>query len=96
MSEQDAAALKKKMQKKDPLFTDSVDGLPADKLKEEILRHAKHQHEVEMALKNDEEIKQAQEDLKQLKGPYTDVSKTLKEKLNYLHLILKDKQLEEN
>jgi hypothetical protein len=94
MSEQDAAALKKKMQKKDSVFTDSVDGLPAQDLKQNILLYSKHMHDTEMALKNDEEIKDIQEQLKEMKAPYTETMKMLKEKLNYLHLILKDKEIE--
>jgi hypothetical protein len=94
MSEQDAAALKKKMQKKDSIFTDSVDGLPAADLKQNILLYSKHLHDTEMALKNDEEIKQVQEQLKEMKAPFTETMKMLKEKINYLHLILKDKELE--
>jgi hypothetical protein len=94
MSEQDAAALKKKMQKKDSTFTDSVDGLPATDIKQNILLYSKHLHDTEMALKNDEDIKEAQEALKEMKAPYTETMKMLKEKINYLHLILKDKELE--
>ena len=95
MADQDPAALKKKMQKKDPTFTDSVDGLPAPELKQNILLYSKHLHDTEMALKNDEEIKQVQEELKEMKAPYTETMKMLKEKINYLHLILKDKELEQ-
>ena len=95
MADQDPAALKKKMQKKDPTFTDSVDGLPAPDVKANILVYSKHLHDTEMALKNDDEIKDLQEQLKELKAPYTETSKMLKEKINYLHLILKDKELEE-
>jgi len=95
MSEKDAAAIKKKMQKTDVTFTDSVDGLPAKDLKDNILILSKHLHETEMALKSDEEIQRVQEELKELKAPYTETSKMLKNKIQYLHLILKDKELEQ-
>jgi hypothetical protein len=94
MSEKDEASLKKKMQKDDPLFTDSVDGLPAEDLKKNILQYAKHQHDVEMALKNDEGIKDLQEQLKEMKAPYSETLKKLKQKLSYLHIILKDKEID--
>lgn len=95
MADKDAAALKKKMQKEEPTFTDSVDGLPAADIKANILIYAKHQHDSELALALDEEIQQASEDLKQLKGPYTDTIKKLKAKIKYLHLILEDKVIDE-
>ena len=94
MSDQDEAALKKKMQKLDPTFTDSVDGLTAADLKANILLYAKHQHDTDMALKNDEQIKSVSEELKELKAPYTEVQKKLKAKMQYLHLLLKDKEIE--
>ena len=95
MADQDPAALKKKLQKKDPVFTDSVDGLPAPDLKQNILLYSKHMHDTEMALKNDEEIQDVQEQLKEMKAPYTETMRMLKEKIKYLHLILKDKEIEQ-
>jgi hypothetical protein len=94
MADNDAASVKKKMQKKDTTFTDSVDGLPAADLKANILIYSKHLHDTEMALKNDEDIQRTSEELKELKAPYSETSKMLKEKINYLHIILKDKEIE--
>lgn len=94
MADQDPAAMKKKLQKKDPVFTDSVDGLPAPDLKQNILLYSKHMHDTEIALKNDDEIKDVQGQLKEMKAPYRETMKMLKQKINYLHLILKDKEIE--
>jgi hypothetical protein len=94
MTENDAASVKKKLQKKDSTFTDSVDGLSAVDLKANILIYSKHLHNTEMALKNDDEIRDMSEQLKELKAPYSETSKMLKEKINYLHIILKDKEIE--
>jgi len=95
MSDNDSASIKKKMQKSDPTFTDSVDGLPAADVKQNILIYSKHLHDTEMALKNDEEVQETAEILKELKAPYTETSKMLKSKIQYLHLILKDKEIEQ-
>lgn len=92
----DKASLRKKMQRTDPVFCDSVDGLPATDVKANILIYAKHQHDSELALSLDEEIQSTQEQLKELKAPYSEVIKSLKAKIKYLHLILEDKVLDEN
>jgi len=87
----DPAAIKKKMQKADAIFTDAVDGLLPEELKKNILVYAQHQHETQQALQNDEQITDTAELLTELKAPYNEVLKKLKEKLTYLHILLKEK-----
>lgn len=87
----DRAMLKKKVQKDNPSFTDSVDGLTVTDLEKNLLMYAKHKEDTEMALKEDEEIKDTQEKLKELKGPYSDALKALKLKMAYLNILIREK-----
>lgn len=87
----DNASLKKKLQKEDSIFTDSVDGLLPEEIKKTIVVYSQHQHDSTMALKNDEQINDTQELLKELKAPYNEVLKKLKSKIQYLHILLKEK-----
>jgi hypothetical protein len=95
MLEKDLSALKKKVQKEHPVFTDSVDGLPLKELKESVLIYSKYQHETDMALKNDEQIERVAQSLNELKAPYRDALKALKMKIQYLHLLMQDKEIED-
>lgn len=98
MNEADLKAEKFKLSKKlndlQHGFTDGIDGLNLKDLESNLLKYAKHQEETIMALKNSAEIKEAQENLKELKGPYQDALKAIKLKLAYIHLLIKDKSLE--
>jgi hypothetical protein len=87
----DTASIKKKMQKSDSIFTDSVDGLLPEALKQHIVTYSQYHHDSAMALKNDEQINDTQELLAELKAPYTETLKKLKAKLQYLHILLKEK-----
>jgi hypothetical protein len=91
MKDQDTAAIKKKMQKNDGIFTDSVDGLLPEDVKKQILLYSQHQYDADMALKNDDEINSLSEQLAEMKAPYMEVLKKLKSKIQYLHIILKEK-----
>jgi len=87
----DRAMLKKKVQKDNPSFTDTVDGLTMVDLDKNLLMYAKHKEETEMQLREDEAIKNAQEALKELKAPYSDALKALKFKMAYLSILMKEK-----
>ena len=45
---------------------------------------------VNEVLRNSKEIKDAQEQLKELKGPYSDMLKALKLKMSYIHILMKE------
>jgi len=87
----DRAMLKKKVQKDNPTFTDSVDGLTVADLEKNMLMYAKHKEDTEMALKEDDEIRDTQEKLKELKGPYNDATKALKMKMAYINILIREK-----
>jgi hypothetical protein len=87
----DRAMLKKKVQKDNPTFTDSVDGLTVTDLEKNMLMYAKHKEDTEMALKEDEEIQDIQEQLKELKAPYGDAMKSLKMKMAYINILIREK-----
>jgi hypothetical protein len=87
----DRAMLKKKVQKDNPTFTDSVDGLTVTDLEKNMLMYAKHKEDTEMALKEDEEIQDIQEQLKELKAPYGDAMKSLKMTMAYINILIREK-----
>ena len=89
--ENDSASIKKKMQKSDSIFCDAVEGLLPEDLKKHILIYAQHQHDTAQALKTDEQISNTADLLKELKAPYSEVLKKLKDKITYLHILLKEK-----
>jgi len=84
--------LKKKIAKKHPNFVEVVEGLSAADLKQSMSKYARYAVEVRMALKNDETIQNTEAALKELKGPYNDTLKALKEKMDYVYMLLKDKE----
>lgn len=87
----DKTELMKKIEKIHQGFADTVEGLPTKDLENNMLMYAKHAEDTLEALRKSKEIKDAQEQLKELKGPYSDTLKALKLKMAYLNLLIKEK-----
>ena len=87
----DRTTIEKKLEKIHHGFADTVAGLPVKDLEQNMLMYAKHLEETNEALRNSKDIKEAQETLKELKAPYSDMLKALKLKMSYLHLLMKEK-----
>lgn len=85
-------AIKDKVQKDYPEFTDSVDSLKLADLESNMLQMAKYREETEMAKKKDEELEKAKAEVKELQAPYNDALKALKLKMAYLGLLIKDRK----
>lgn len=83
--------LEKKLSKVHHGFTDSVAGLPVKELEQNLLMYAKHREDTLTALKENKDIKDTQEALAELKGPYNDMINALKLKTAYIHLLIKEK-----
>jgi len=84
--------LKKKIQKKHPNFVEVVESQSAADLKQSMSKYARYAVEVRMALKSDETIQGAEAALKELKGPYNDTLTALKEKMDYVYILLKEQE----
>ena len=82
--------IKRKVEKDLETFADVVSGMGKEELEKELFRLANYREEVELAKKNDEGLKDAQEAVKLISGPYNDSLKVLKLKSAYLHIILKE------
>ena len=86
--------LKKKLQKKDPSFTDSVDGLNIEDLKKNILILSAYREETAHFLKTNEEIKSAKEIVAELTASPNETLRILKDKLTYIHSLITEKKTE--
>ena len=84
-------AIKTKVQKKFPDFTDMADGMSLEDVKKNLSIYANYREETELAKKKDPDLKMAQEKVRFLSGPYNDTVAALKLKLSYLHLIMAEK-----
>lgn len=84
--------LKKKLQKKHPNFVEVAEAMSLQELKGSMSKYARYKVEVEQALKNDEEIVRLNETLKELKAPYRDTLTALKEKMQYIYILLKEQE----
>jgi hypothetical protein len=88
MKKEKDASPKFKAQKDYPDFCETVDRLSVEELDKRLLDYTKERQKVEDELKNKKEIIQKRDELKEMTGPYTDVQKALKVKMQYvLHLI---------
>lgn len=83
--------LKKQVQKKFPVFTDAVDGLSAKDLEGQLLHYSKHREETLIAQKEDKQLEDAKELVKELNAPYSEAVADLKLKTAYLALLIKEK-----
>lgn len=84
-------AIKKKVQKKFPDFTDAADGMALEDIKKNLSLYANYREQTELAKKKDQELEMAKERVKFLAGPYNDTVAALKLKLSYLHVLLAEK-----
>jgi hypothetical protein len=86
-------------------FIASLGGLQGDKLKEVIITMSKQLEQTQFAMEDNEEIQEMQKavdtmkemldekkaELKDILSPFTDTEKSLKDKMRYVTLILKEK-----
>jgi hypothetical protein len=86
----DRTEIEKKLEKIHHGFAQTVAGLPLKDLEQNLLMYAKHNEDTQHALRNSKEIKEAQEQLKELKAPYSDMLKALKLKMSYIHILMKE------
>jgi len=80
-----------KVQKEFPEFTDEVDRLDVQALKNRIATYASELSESEDHKENNEALKDAQSEVKLITGPYSDVKKAVAKKTRYLLSLIKDK-----
>jgi FtsZ-binding cell division protein ZapB len=85
-------ALKTKVQKDFPEFTDAVDSAPLKDLEEKMLAYAKYREETEMAKKKDEALEKAKNNVKELQAPYNETLNALKAKTAYLGLLIQERK----
>jgi len=83
--------LKKAIQKKQPSFTDSVDGLTYQDIEKNMVIYAKHREDTKIAQKEDTDLDSAKESVKELNAPYKEALKALSDKLAYLNILLREK-----
>ena len=86
-----AYELKKKVQKKHPEFTDSVDGLSIEDLKKNIITLSTYREQTLQFLESSDEIKSAKEQVKELTAGPNETLRALKEKISYVHALLEDR-----
>jgi len=72
-------------------YVETIEGLPVSDLEDNLLIYAKQKEEVITALKTNKEIKDQKDVLKELTGPFNDTLKALGLKMNYIHLLIKEK-----
>ena len=77
--------------KLDSDFTTEANSMADDKVKDMIVNLSKQVEDLQEQKKNDSQIKVLAEDLKDLRGGYTDLIKPLKQKTQYLLLLLEDR-----
>lgn len=80
-----------KVQKDMPEFTSEVDGLDIQTLKNRIATYARELSESEECKENDDELKSATVELKELGAPYREVKKAVATKTRYLLSRIKEK-----
>lgn len=80
-----------KVRKEMPEFFDSVQSLNVQALKNRIADQAKGLSESEEAKDNDEGLKNAQAELKELNAPYRELKKAVAMKTRYLLSLIEDK-----
>lgn len=86
----DRTEIEKKIEKIHHGFAATVAGLSLKDLEKNLLMYAKQSEETQQELRNSKEIKDAQENLKELKSPYSDMLKALKLKMSFIHILMKE------
>jgi len=94
LTQEQAVKLRKKMQKEYPNFVEVIDVMQVSELKQAMSKYANYSEETKMALKCDEEINALKEQVKELSAPYKDALKALNAKMAYVHICLKEKDIE--
>lgn len=80
--------LKKKVENHYKEFALEIQRLTPDELDNRIMNYAKNIEETQLAMDSNEKIQQLKEELKELKGPYTDTIKALKAKIAYVYIVM--------
>lgn len=80
-----------KVQKEFPEFTDEVARLDVQALKNRIATYARELSESEEAKENDEALKNAQSEVKEMNAPYREVKGAVAKKTRYLLSLIREK-----
>jgi DNA repair exonuclease SbcCD ATPase subunit len=80
-----------KLHDKYPGFLDEVLGLSIDELEKKIFAYAKELESSEQHLKENEDVKRLQEQLKEAKASYNEVKKAIKLKTKYCFKLIREK-----
>jgi len=83
--------IKQKVEKDFSSFSDVVNNMGKEELEKELFRLANYREEVQLAKGEDEGLKNAQEEVRAMAGPYNDTLKALKLKSTFIHIILKER-----
>ena len=83
---------KEKMRKSYPEFVDSLNENDVESLERNLLIYAKHRSDTELAQKMDKELQEAKELARQLNAPYSEALKAIKAKIEYIHLVMKERK----
>jgi uncharacterized membrane protein YukC len=83
--------LAKKLEKELPEFVSEVQSMSLEQMDTRLAREAKYMEEICDAMEDNEAIKEAADNLKELKGPYLDGKKMVKMKMKYLVNTIKEK-----
>lgn len=84
----DNQKFKSKIEKEYPNFVEGLEGLSKEDLEKNLLIYAKHREQTEYAKRNDDELNELKEQVKELQAPYNDTLKALKAKMGYLNVLL--------
>lgn len=68
-------------------------GLTKSELEFKLLQLANHREEIQTTQNNDEELQNTKELLKELKAPYNEQLKDLKNKSRFIHLLIKEQEV---
>lgn len=74
-------------------FRNAVASMSTEELKERVVTLSRQEGEIIKARKEDTELTDASERVKELKGPYADALKKVKSERQYVHTVLEDRGL---
>ena len=83
--------LMKKVEKDYPEFVSAVETLSGEDLERRILDYAKEQERIDEELDSNEVIKSIKENLKEIRAPFIDCKKAVKNKMRYLMALHEDR-----
>ena len=78
-----------KVRKDYPDFVGSVEGMPMAELEKNLLFYSSSKEDVRMAKEADEKLQEALDAAKELAASYNDATNALKNKIKYIHLLVK-------